>query len=122
MSDFSNPVSAHLPIRQVVLYKHGVGFFERQGRLAGAEAELSFRAEEMNDILKSLIVIDRAGGQVLVGGAQVEDPLKQEVGVDAQGGHLREDPDPGQALRETGFPSAQQGIDPDGSAEESGPV
>ena len=24
---------AELPIRQVVLYKHGVGFFERSGRL-----------------------------------------------------------------------------------------
>jgi hypothetical protein len=76
MSEFSSPGSAHLPIRQVVLYKHGVGFFERQGKLTDSEADLSFRVEEMNDILKSLIVIDRASGQVL--GVEYATPQSRE--------------------------------------------
>jgi len=56
---------AHLPITHMTLYKHGVGFFERRARLSGEEVELSFRVEEMNDILKSLTAIDWGGGQVL---------------------------------------------------------
>jgi len=54
-----------LPITHLTLYKHGVGFFERRAGLSGEEVELSFRVEEMNDILKSLTAIDWGGGQVL---------------------------------------------------------
>ncbi|MBN1484987.1 MAG: hypothetical protein JXA37_09715 [Chloroflexia bacterium] len=54
-----------LPITHMTLYKHGVGFFERRARLDGEEVEISFRVEEMNDILKSLTVIDWGEGQVL---------------------------------------------------------
>ncbi len=56
---------AHLPITRMTLYKHGVGFFERRAEFVGEEVELSFRVEEMNDILKSLTVIDWGGGRVL---------------------------------------------------------
>jgi len=55
----------HLPISHMTLYKHGVGFFERRAELSGEEVELSFRVEEMNDVLKSLTTIDWGGGQVL---------------------------------------------------------
>ena len=54
-----------LPITHMTLYKHGVGFFQRRGAVSGREVRLSFRVEEMNDILKSLTVIDRGQGQVL---------------------------------------------------------
>jgi hypothetical protein len=56
---------ANLPITHMTLYKHGVGFFERRAKLESAEVELSFRVEEMNDILKSLTAIDWGGGQIL---------------------------------------------------------
>ena len=55
----------NLPITHMTLYKHGVGFFERRAELSGEEVELSFRVEEMNDVLKSLTTIDWGGGQVL---------------------------------------------------------
>ena len=49
--------SAELPVREVVLYKHGVGYFERSGPLApGEAARLDFKASEMDDVLKSLTV------------------------------------------------------------------
>lgn len=76
MGEFSISGETHLSIRQVVLYKHGVGFFERQGKLSGVKAGLSFRVEEMNDVLKSLTVIDRAGGQVL--GIEYTTPQSRE--------------------------------------------
>ena len=54
-----------LPITRVVLYKHGVGYFERQGPVKGAlSIDLHFKASEMNDVLKSLTTIDMGGGLV----------------------------------------------------------
>jgi hypothetical protein len=59
-----NP-NSELPIRKVVLYKHGVGYFERHGTVAGQQdINLHFKAEQMNDLLKSLTVIDLADGPV----------------------------------------------------------
>jgi hypothetical protein len=56
---------AELPLKQVVLYKHGVGFFERSGKLAAGEsARLDFDAAEMNDVLKSLTIAERGGGKI----------------------------------------------------------
>ena len=52
-------------IKRVVLYKHGVGHFERRAEISGdGEVRLAFRAEEMNDVLKSLTVYDSGGGSV----------------------------------------------------------
>lgn len=57
--------AADLPIREVILYKHGVGFFERSGELkAGDTARLDFKAGDMNDVLKSLTLTDRNGGKI----------------------------------------------------------
>src|SRR5450631_3692653 len=57
--------TADLPVKQVVLYKHGVGFFERSGTLGpGESARLDFNASDMNDVLKSLTLTDRGGGKI----------------------------------------------------------
>jgi hypothetical protein len=54
--------AAELPVRTVVLYKHGVGYFERAGALGpGESARIDFKAEDMNDVLKSLIINDQGG-------------------------------------------------------------
>jgi hypothetical protein len=66
-----------LPIRRMILYKHGVGFFERRGTLDGQAVQLTFRRDEINDALKSLTVIDRAGGQVL--GVHYETPEDKDA-------------------------------------------
>src|SRR5437868_5671030 len=56
---------ADLPVRQVVLYKHGVGYFERSGEVAAGEsAQLDFKAAEMNDVLKSLTIEEKSGGKI----------------------------------------------------------
>jgi hypothetical protein len=56
---------AGLPVRTVILYKHGVGFFEREGSLGpGESARLEFNASDMNDVLKSLTIQDRGGGKI----------------------------------------------------------
>src|SRR5580698_10656657 len=54
--------AADLPVREVILYKHGVGYFERAGELkAGETARLDFKAGDMNDVLKSLTI---TGGKI----------------------------------------------------------
>ena len=56
---------ANLPITHMTLYKHGVGYFERKDKVEGEQVEFSFRSDEMNDILKSLTIIDSGEGRVL---------------------------------------------------------
>jgi hypothetical protein len=54
--------AAPLPVRRVVVYKNGVAFYERSGTVqAGEPAALEFRAAELDDVLKSL-VLDAPGG------------------------------------------------------------
>src|SRR5580704_3656527 len=63
--------AADLPVREVILYKHGVGYFERSGELrAGETARLDFKASDMNDVLKSLTIVDRNGG--VIGGVRYD--------------------------------------------------
>jgi flagellar biosynthesis chaperone FliJ len=54
--------AAPLPVKRVVVYKNGVAFYERSGTVkAGEAATLDFRAAELDDVLKSL-VLDAPGG------------------------------------------------------------
>ncbi len=54
-----------LPVRKITLYRSGVGYFERAGEVAdNAEIQLRFGTEQINDILKSMILLDRDGGRV----------------------------------------------------------
>jgi hypothetical protein len=53
------------PITRIVLYKHGLGYFEREGRVEGnTTLGLNFKRAEVSDVLKSLIVLDLDGGHV----------------------------------------------------------
>jgi hypothetical protein len=72
--------AADLPVRQVVLYKHGVGYFERAGELQPGEgARLDFKPSEMNDVLKSLIVQDPSGGKISGIRYDSSEPLAQKL-------------------------------------------
>jgi hypothetical protein len=58
-------LAADIPIHEVVLYKSGVGYFERGGLLrAGESARLDFKTSDMNDVLKSLTISEQNGGKV----------------------------------------------------------
>jgi len=72
--------AAELPVKQVVLYKHGVGFFERSGKLGpGESARLDFNASEMNDVLKSLTIEERGGGKISGLRYDSMDPLSHKL-------------------------------------------
>lgn len=54
-----------LPITRVVLYQNGVGYFEREGTLSGNHLTLQVRPSQINDLLKSLTIVDRSEGRAL---------------------------------------------------------
>src|SRR3954453_19201287 len=59
------PRPTQLPITQVVLYSSGVGYFQREGTVEGdARVDLTFPTQEINDLLKSMVLRDLDGGQV----------------------------------------------------------
>ena len=54
-----------LPVRRVVLYKSGVGFFEHVGSVAGnASVTIQFTTAQLNDVLQSLTALDLDGGTI----------------------------------------------------------
>ena len=56
---------AQVPVREVVLFSSGVGYFEHFGTIHGdAATELRFKTEQINDILKSLLLEDLDGGKI----------------------------------------------------------
>lgn len=58
-------LAADLPVKEVVLYKNGVGYFRRGGELGpGESARLDFKASDMNDVLKSLTILEEGGGKI----------------------------------------------------------
>src|SRR5262245_8151722 len=66
---------ATLPVKRVVLYKHGVGYFEHAGKISGNQTlTFSFSAAEMNDVLKSLTAIDFSGGKISTIGYDTKAP------------------------------------------------
>lgn len=54
-----------LPIRRVILYSNGVVYIERRGTVSGhAEVDLSFKQSQVDDVLKSMVVLDLGQGRI----------------------------------------------------------
>src|SRR2546426_12774026 len=56
---------AGLPIRRVILYSNGVAYIERRGMVSNhAEISLSFKQSQVDDVLKSMVVLDLGKGRI----------------------------------------------------------
>src|SRR5207248_2450545 len=54
-----------LPVREVVLYKNGVGYLKQSGRVRGSQdVTLDFTTAQLNDVLQSLTVLDLGKGRI----------------------------------------------------------
>jgi hypothetical protein len=72
--------SASLPVSEVILYSSGVGYFQRSGKVEGdARVDLSFPAQDINDLLKSLVVRDLGGGRVTAVAYDSHDPVEKTL-------------------------------------------
>ena len=68
--------ASDVPVRSIALYSSGVGYFEHAGTVSGDGAvELQFKAPQVNDVLKSLVLQDLDGGRVAAVTYPSQDPI-----------------------------------------------
>ncbi len=61
----ANSSAAALPLRRVILYKNGIGYFEHSTQVKGSqELHIDFTTGQLNDALASLTATDLGGGQI----------------------------------------------------------
>jgi hypothetical protein len=78
----SRPIQpGNIPVRRVILYKNGIGYFEHVGRVAGNQiVTVAFNSTQLNDVLKTLTTIDLGNGRVTGVSYNSEAPLAQRLG------------------------------------------
>jgi hypothetical protein len=77
--------SEHLGITRVVLFQNGLGYVQREGATDSRFIELVTRREQVDDVLKSLTVVDRRGDQVasvrVLPSAEGDETVRLQVGL-----------------------------------------
>jgi hypothetical protein len=69
-----------LPLRRVVLYKSGVGYFEHAGKVRGNEdVEIDLTSNQLDDVLKSLTALDMNGGRIVGANYNSQDPAGHQL-------------------------------------------
>jgi len=69
-----------LPIAKVVLFSSGVGYFQREGEVDGnARIHLSFPVQDINDLLKSMVLQDLDGGHISAVSYDSRDPVTKTL-------------------------------------------
>src|SRR5690242_14107725 len=70
-----------IPVKRVVLYKNGVGYFEHVGRVQGnQDIGIPLTSGQLNDVLKSLTVLDLGGGRITGVGYASSAPIDRQLG------------------------------------------
>ncbi len=76
----STAARTDVPVKSVVLFSSGVGYFEHAGTVRGdGSTELRFKTAQINDILKSLILSDLDGGRVTTITYPSQDPISKTL-------------------------------------------
>ena len=69
-----------LPVRKVVLYKNGVGYFEHAGTVSGNQrVTIDFTSSQLNDVLQSLTALDEGGGRIAGVNYNSTTPLAEQL-------------------------------------------
>jgi hypothetical protein len=77
----STDSTTRLPVTRVVLYKNGVGYFEHAGRVHDSQdVNVDFTTEQLNDVLKSLTVLDLGNGRITGVSYNSNAPLERRLG------------------------------------------
>jgi hypothetical protein len=74
--------SPELPLRRVVVYRNGVGYFERGGETDGEEVSFKMRQRMVGDFLATLAIVERGGSSLKAASFPLEvdkdDPIAQD--------------------------------------------
>jgi hypothetical protein len=69
-----------VPLEKVVLFTSGVGYFEHRGEVDGdAKIEMRFNVDDINDLLKSMVLEDRGGGKISTVTYGSRDPITKTL-------------------------------------------
>jgi hypothetical protein len=69
-----------LPLTQVILFNSGVGYFQREGSVEGnARIDMTFPVNDVNDLLKSLLLEDLGGGKISTISYDSQDPIEHTL-------------------------------------------
>jgi len=76
----TSPTIKDLPVRKVVLYKNGVGYFEHAGSVTNNQrVTIDFTSPQLNDVLQSLTVLDEGGGRIAGVNYNSTTPLAEQL-------------------------------------------
>ncbi|MFL5242360.1 MAG: DUF4139 domain-containing protein [Gemmataceae bacterium] len=74
------PSGPQLPITGCALFSSGVGYFQREGEVEGnARVDLTFPVQDINDLLKSMVLQDLGGGRIAAVSCDSRDPVDKTL-------------------------------------------
>jgi hypothetical protein len=69
-----------VPLKKVVLFNSGLGFFRHEGEIDGdKQVELKFNVDDVNDLLKSMVLEDLGGGKISTVTYGSRDPITRTL-------------------------------------------
>ncbi len=69
-----------LPVAQAILYSSGVGYFQREGTVEGnTRVDLTFPVQDVNDLLKSMVLQDMNGGLISAVSYDSQAPIEKTL-------------------------------------------
>jgi len=74
--------SPELPLRRVVVYRNGVGYFERGGEVDGEQVSFKMRQRMVGDFLATLAIVERGGSSLKAASFPLEVDKEDPVGED----------------------------------------
>ncbi len=81
-----NVASEQLPLRRVVVYRNGVGYYERAGHVEATEVKFRMRQQLIGDFLATLAIVERGGSSV----RSASFPIELEDQVDPRAKEFQE--------------------------------
>jgi hypothetical protein len=78
------PVESNAPLGKVVVYRNGVAYFERYAKLKGGALKLRVPGERLDDLLKSLTVVDARSGKPIPVSFPTIEQLGDEVEIELE--------------------------------------
>jgi hypothetical protein len=82
--------SPELPLRRVVVYRNGVGYFERSGEVDGEEVSFKMRQRMVGDFLATLAIVERGGSSLKAASFPLEVDKNDPVAQDPRFGRMLE--------------------------------
>lgn len=82
--------SPELPLRRVVVYRNGVGYFERGGEVDGEQVSFKMRQRMVGDFLATLAIVERGGSSLKAASFPLEVDKNDPVAQDPRFGRMLE--------------------------------